>query len=855
MDGGSRSGNPPEEKGLLTPPKKMLKVRPDGKLISPKSTEATNKSTRGAKKRSTKSNVDKKQLIVILTYGASEESRKITAQKIQDICSTADHTQSVMLDTAKTSTVEPQKPTHPFFLGPLARTSDQQPPVTGGNPTFSADGNNDQLQHELRNSPRKTSTVNKPGGVAGSRANVGGFGRKPFGPEKSEVARFYGAIAPILPPQGMVHVGRLDESDSSITKIPQRSELLQTRPKKKGAAVHIAEREEVLRPYADLVKSSREANNRLHNAAPQGRSNARYPVRRIMTGPDLQQAVRQNISCRLPMPEKAETLSYKEEAILNSSEPGQDPAHNAVLHVYESIASSLTAFDRFGCETQDWVHKYAPGCAEQVLQQGREAILLRDWLKRLTVSAIERRNADATRPRIPSIKMGLNSRKKRQKKSGDLEGFIMSSDEELDQMDELADPVLDDTNSQAQCTKRSVLRTGDVLASDGTASSGRATNAVVISGPHGCGKTAAVYAVAKELNFEIFEITAGSRRSGKDLLDKVGDMTRNHLVNPAHEHNVSDGDDGSRASEDVLLVSDALKQDLESGRQGTMHSFFRTQSQSKKKPKPKPKAPRKSSSPRSNEKSKKSTIQKQSLILLEEVDVLFEEDKQFWATTLELILQSKRPIIMTCTDEGLLPLDNMPLHAILRFTPPPEPLVTDYLVLLACNEGHLIAREAISALYRCKGYDIRASITELNFFCQMALGDTKGGLEWMLVRSSPQECQDKNGQALRVVSEGTYVEGMGRMTCQDQELVSGNWIDEQSDILAEVLNGWSLDIEDCDELVSWKLLASQGQPKRDETFKILEALDQAFDILSVGDTYPGLERQWGNLVSFIISQY
>ena len=824
--------NASEEKGSATPPKKMLKVRPDGKLVSPKSRDSTGKPVRRSRKRPAKTETDKKQMLVILNYGKDEDSRKAIAQKIENICSPADSTQSSRLDTKRPApaTTEPPKPTHPFFLGPLARIPDQQSPAAEKQADDSADGDSGRGEAKTKHSPRKIDAANKAGAGANARAGIGGFGARPSGFGSIRTSRIPEMIDPILPPQGMVHVGRETKSDLHNASIP---EFPRIPPKMKDAAVQISEREEFLRPFVDLVKSCREEMNRSRNTIRCERGLTQYPVRRTMTGPELQLAVRQRVSCRLPMP-KYGNLDY--DPSLDSLRSSQAQAHHAVLQAYEDLEGSLTAFDKFECETQDWVHKYGPKSAEQVLQQGPEAMLLRDWLERLTVTSVESRNGDVSISTTLFKKASLNYRRKRQKKVGDLEGFVISSDEELDRMDELVDTRLDNPDLQASwSTKRSVLRSGDMLGpANKTGSSGRVTNAVVISGPHGCGKTAAVYAVAKELNFEVFEITAGSRRSGKDLLDKVGDMTQNHLVTRSHEVNDSNGDEGDKPSEDISLVSDTLKQDLESGRQGTMHLFLRPGLENKKKPKQK--AHKNGAGQQSKEKTKKSPNQKQSVILLEEVDVLFEEDKQFWATTLELILQSKRPIIMTCTDESLLPLNDLPLHAILRFTPSPESLTTDYLMLVACNEGHLLSRKAVSALYKCKGYDLRASITELNFFCQMALGDTKAGLGWMLIRSSPQECQNEKGEALRVVSEDTYLEGMGWVTCEDQKLGSENSIDAQSDVLEEVLQRWSLDTVDCEELVSRKLLASRSQGQRDERLRALRDLDQTFNTLSIADT-------------------
>uniref|UniRef100_A0A8C6E158 ATPase family AAA domain containing 5 n=1 Tax=Moschus moschiferus TaxID=68415 RepID=A0A8C6E158_MOSMO len=58
----------------------------------------------------------------------------------------------------------------------------------------------------------------------------------------------------------------------------------------------------------------------------------------------------------------------------------------------------------------------------------------------------------------------------------------------------------------------------------------RLCNTVLITGPTGVGKTAAVYACAQELGFKIFEVNASSQRSGRQILSQLKEATQSHQV-------------------------------------------------------------------------------------------------------------------------------------------------------------------------------------------------------------------------------------------------------------------------------------------------------------------------------------
>lgn len=809
------------QNALTTPPKKMLRVRPDGKLGSPKAKEPSQGGKPRRGRKSGKAEASSIKLVAVIKYGRDNGSRQSIGRKIDDILSGVVSVQDAVKDNPPKPT-EPLKPTHPFFLGGSALVAPQPGRTTSSDPKPVESDASVGKEQRKPISPRKARVTSKPPDVADNqaRATPFGLGGHAFGSDHARVTRFPGAIEPIWPPADMLHVGRPKESTMNVNNSMQVLHSTKPSRKLKGLEVRVPEREDVLAPSVNLARSFQLNDRVFQKVNSRDWREFQRPTRRLMTGHELQKAIQPRLDSKI---EAAENNDVDE---LSVPQPVYSPAHVALQHLYGTIATSLSSFDKFECERQDWMHKYAPKAAKDILQQSHEVNLLRDWLKGSTIRSVEFRD-NGNSSRSSSVAPRRRGPKKR-KRAEELDGFVVSSDEEASLMDEITDP--ESFHTRTSLLKKSVIRAADATGFLGTV--GRSANAVVISGPHGCGKTAAVYAVAQELGFEVFEINAASRRSGRDILDRVGDMTRNHLVRQDPRDEVAGNDETAEQQR----ANEQLKQDLESGRQGTMNSFFKSAKGIKSKHLAKKRSPQKAGL-EANEQPKKQQSQKQSLILLEEVDVLFEEDKLFWATVLELTLQSKRPIILTCTDECLLPLDDIALHAIFRFGPPPHQLAVDYLLLVACNEGHLLSREAVSALYNAKGSDLRASIAELNFWCQMAIGDVKGGLEWMLIRSDADEHQEPGSESTRVVSEGTYQKGMGWLS-GDLSSETDPSLCEETELLLEAWNGWGIDVGPHNNSVIGNLRMHPGEFSGRQAIEELKSFEQACEALSAADTYP-----------------
>lgn len=799
--------------GLHTPRyperQRTLRLNPNGKLLSSpvgkqSETDLKKKDNKGSKKSGRKLKRDDKKLVII-KYADDENARQQIGKIIDDIVNgrtrfspqrPAPYSQPASVPGSVSTTPaaprpvtsQPPKSTHPFFLKKPVRKPDSQCPAQAHAQDSTA---TDSPAEDARKPPSSIRESPSVSSLGTARPTISSF--KPR-------SKFPEPIYPLWPPQDFVHV-----RDAKRPLSPQHKDSFRpldaVQKKAKDAVVRIHDDENVLLSGVYGQSMNKDIPEAL-----------RIPGRHVASGQTLWKAIGRQLSGYFWSQDPAKLTQNND-------------MHPAIARLNSSLTTSMTAFDRGQCDTLPWIQKYAPNCAEEVLQTGREAHMLRDWMRFLVISAVDTgkssKDGEKEKQRAEDKK-----RANKRKKSEKLDGFVVSSEDEASEMGELSDSEEDElAGGVTVSSKRTVVRSGDLAANSRSGTEkGRVSNAILLSGPPGCGKSASVYAVAKELDFEVFEINPGNRRNGRDILERVGDMTRNHLVNKLNmgegTSNQSSGDAGPQEVEP------------EEGKQNKLMSFFKPQSTSAG-------AKGAKSSRREAEKetdAKSSRPQRQSLILLEEADILFEEDRQFWSGVVSLIQQSRRPIIITCNDENLIPLQDLSLHAILRYRPPPHQFAIDYLLLVAANEGHMLQRPAVNHLYIAARNDLRRAIMDLNFWCQMGIGSKKSGLDWMIDRWPPGRDLDQNRDPLRVLSLNTYQPFMGWF---GRDMLLDDTLETEVELQQESLDWWQLSIQDSETMAfsnSHTVSESQLSKSKQEQLEKLRYESEYADMRSALDT-------------------
>jgi DNA polymerase III delta prime subunit len=206
----------------------------------------------------------------------------------------------------------------------------------------------------------------------------------------------------------------------------------------------------------------------------------------------------------------------------------------------------------------------------------------------------------ASKRRRPVIREVEPKKRRRRYADSDLDDFLASSDEDNDEENNAGWRSEGD-----QSEYRSIPHT--LHESVTTKAFVNLANLMLLTGPHASGKTSSVYAVAHELDWDVFEVNPSSKRNAKDLERSVGDVSKNHLVRKDASSTLSPTKKAPRG--DIFSMMRAASGSRASHRPEAFKAL--------------PIAPSASSEQTTNP-------TKQSLILLDEVDVLFGDEENFW---------------------------------------------------------------------------------------------------------------------------------------------------------------------------------------------------------------------------------
>ncbi|KAM6572301.1 hypothetical protein CsatA_016381 [Cannabis sativa] len=235
----------------------------------------------------------------------------------------------------------------------------------------------------------------------------------------------------------------------------------------------------------------------------------------------------------------------------------------------------------------------------------------------------------------------------------------------------------------------------------------RLKNVLLVTGPVGSGKSAAIYACAQEQGYEVLEVNASECRNGALVRQKFGEALQSRRVirslknadGSSNDHvlkssaalaNGSASQEYDVGSAEVIALSD---EDLhkETGDAGI---FYHEEAESC---------------------SYKSEIK--PLILFEDVDIIFFEDRGFIAAVQQIANTAKGPIILTSNSHKPFLPDNLDRLEIC-FTPPSmEMLLCHAYSVCAAERANIHPHVIEQVIDSCQG-DIRKMIMHLQFWCQ-----------------------------------------------------------------------------------------------------------------------------------------
>ena len=325
---------------------------------------------------------------------------------------------------------------------------------------------------------------------------------------------------------------------------------------------------------------------------------------------------------------------------------------------------------------QAWTEKWRPRCADEVLGNEEHALYLRDWLQALrlqiasnttteqktTAGSKKSRKRKLAKNRKPEV---IRQVKRRKGANGEMADFLASDDEDDPLLDNIFAEDEDDLEfcrrmqdtlgyssattpeASSQCSSAlseleddpiDIISDSQPFSTTSPNFGSQIHNTILLAGASGCGKTAAVYACAEELGWEVFEVHPGSgERSGPELNRLIGDVGKNHIVHsgpprsPQRRYGHAFFSQRQKFSKKSVIRIDSDEEE-----ETPIPQLADPLVDVDTLPGPPVSEP----------------IVKQSLVLIEEVDILYQSDTGFWPAVINIIKECRRPVVLTCNGKN-----------------------------------------------------------------------------------------------------------------------------------------------------------------------------------------------------------
>ncbi|WVZ56353.1 hypothetical protein U9M48_006901 [Paspalum notatum var. saurae] len=230
-------------------------------------------------------------------------------------------------------------------------------------------------------------------------------------------------------------------------------------------------------------------------------------------------------------------------------------------------------------------------------------------------------------------------------------------------------------------------------------------NVILITGPVGCGKSAAVFACAREQGFNVIEVNTSDIRNGAYVRQKFEEATKSHglekwsreeVINPLRDGSL-DLDSGTPDSieyQQLMSCSTGVAIDCNQHKSPIGHYL----------------------GSKVSDEAPKQVVNK-TLILFEDVDTVFDEDRGFISTILKMAETTKWPIILTSNRKDPS-LPNLLGQLVLDFKYPSTSELLSHVEMICKSEGvDVTGPELKHVVDFCSG-DIRRTVMLLQFLYQ-----------------------------------------------------------------------------------------------------------------------------------------